>query len=223
MHRFLHIPVAPAMRAWHATHMKTLLVVLLLLAWPSLSMAAQSRAKDIARVEAYLSGLTTIEADFTQIAPDGSISTGRFYLKRPGKMRWDYALPSEVLLISDGEDIVYFDGELAQVNYLSLDDTLAAFLTRPDIRLEGEATALLDFESGNGVIRASLAQKGREKEGVLTLEFTDSPLTLRQLTMRDAAGNLTSIQLQGAEYGVALRDTLFIFRDPRGVIPRQSR
>jgi len=58
---------------------------------------------------------------------------------------------------------------------------------------------------------------------VLTLEFTDNPLALRQLTMRDAAGNLTSIHLQGARYGVALGDAIFIFRDPRGTAPRKSR
>ena len=202
--------------------MRIYALALLVLAIPTLALAS-SRADDISRVEAYLSTLTTLQANFTQIAPDGSISTGKFYLKRPGKMRWDYAPPSKILLISDGEDIVYFDGELGQVNYLSVDETLASFLTRPGIRLESEATKLVAFESGHGVIRASLVQKTREKEGMLTLEFTDNPLALRQMTMRDAAGNLTSIQLQGAKYGVALGDALFVFRDPRGSTPRKSR
>jgi outer membrane lipoprotein-sorting protein len=219
-----HILIAPRAWAWHASRMKNIALALLLCVIPSLAFAAAPpRAKEIARVEAYLSGLTTLVADFTQIAPDGSVMTGKFYLKRPGNMRWDYAPPSQVLLISDGEDIIYYDGELAQVNYLSLDDTLAAFLTQPNLRLESEATRIVSFESGRGVVRLSIAQKGREKEGVLTLEFTDGPLKLRQMKMLDAAGNLTSIQLQNAEYGVALSDKLFIFRDPRGATPRRMR
>jgi chaperone LolA len=203
--------------------MKKVALVLLLLAIPSLTLAAGTRAKDIARVEAYLSALTSLKADFTQIAPDGSVTGGKFYLKRPGKMRWEYAPPSKILLISNGDTIVYYDGELEQVNYLSVDDTLAAFLTQPNIKLESAATRLVDFTSKDGVIRVSVAQKNKEKEGMLTLEFTASPLKLRQLKMLDAGGNVTSIALQNAQTGMALSDDLFEFRDPRGAIPRRSR
>jgi outer membrane lipoprotein-sorting protein len=203
--------------------MKNIVMVLLLLFSPALARSAESRTKDIARVESYLSALTTLQADFTQIAPDGSVTGGRFYLKRPGRMRWEYAPPSKVLLISSGEDIVYYDGALEQVNYLSVDDTLAAFLTQPNIKLESGATRLVYFESKDGVIRLGIAQKGREKEGVLTLEFSVAPLKLRQLKMQDAGGNVTSIALQNAQSGSALGDSLFEFRDPRGAIPRRSR
>lgn len=203
--------------------MRKITLALLLFLSPALALAADTRARDIARVEAYLSSLTTLQADFTQIAPDGSVTGGKFYLKRPGRMRWEYAPPSKVLLISSGEDIVYYDGELEQVNYLSVDDTLAAFLTQPNIKLESAATRLINFESKDGVIRVGIVQKSHEKEGMLTLEFTASPLKLRQLKMLDAAGNVTSIALQNAQTGRALSDALFVFRDPRGVIPRRAR
>ncbi|MFN8930408.1 MAG: LolA family protein [Alphaproteobacteria bacterium] len=203
--------------------MRKIALALLLFLSPALALAADTRARDIARVEAYLSSLTTLQAEFTQIAPDGSVTGGKFYLKRPGRMRWEYAPPSKVLLISSGEDIVYYDGELEQVNYLSVDDTLAAFLTQPNIKLESAATRLINFESKDGVIRVGIVQKSREKEGMLTLEFTASPLKLRQLKMLDAAGNVTSIALQNAQTGRALSDALFVFRDPRGVIPRRAR
>ena len=50
---------------------------------------------DIARVEYYLNSVKTLSADFIQISPDSSISRGRFYLKRPGRLRFEYDPPSK--------------------------------------------------------------------------------------------------------------------------------
>src|SRR5690554_6741794 len=60
----------------------------------------ESDAALLDRVAAYLTDLTTIVADFTQVAPDGSLSTGKFYLKRPNKMRWQYDPPTPVLMLT---------------------------------------------------------------------------------------------------------------------------
>ncbi|MBV8938250.1 MAG: outer membrane lipoprotein carrier protein LolA, partial [Alphaproteobacteria bacterium] len=49
--------------------------------------AAVPHGESLKRVEDYLNGITTIVADFTQVAPDGSLAGGKFFLKRPGKMR----------------------------------------------------------------------------------------------------------------------------------------
>ncbi|MDE3060750.1 MAG: outer membrane lipoprotein carrier protein LolA, partial [Pseudomonadota bacterium] len=71
--------------------------------------------KTIHRIEDYLSNLTTIVSDFTQVAPDGTLSTGKFYLKRPGKMRWQYNPPTPILMVSSGSELVYYDIELDQI------------------------------------------------------------------------------------------------------------
>lgn len=174
---------------------------------------------DIARVETYLSGITTISADFVQVSADGSLASGKFYLKRPGKMRWQYAPPSSVQLISNGSTIVYYDPAVQQVSYVPVDETMAGFLAQKDIRFESASTRLAKFEAAAGVIRATLVQKKKPTEGSLTLEFADNPLQLRQMTVSDATGQETHVQLQNAQFGGALDDALFVFKDPRGVIP----
>ena len=137
-------------------------------------------------------------------------------------MRWQYSPPTPILLVSDGKVIVYYDAELDQVNYVPVDDTLAGFLAQPVIKLDGKTTRLTGFTAEPGYISATVVQKSKPDEGALTLEFSDAPLQLKQMVIRDASGQVTRIQLQNARYGEALDNKLFVFEDPRGITRRRS-
>lgn len=203
--------------------MKKLFLLLSLLVVTPAFAADDNDAIAIKQIENYLSSLTTIVADFNQVSPNGEIATGKFYLKRPGKMRWQYNPPTPILLVSNGKTVTYFDAELDQVNYVPLDDTLAGFLTKEHIEMNSKATKLLKFSRKNGVSRVTIAQRAKPDEGKLTLEMSEKPLQLRQMKIVDAGGGETSIQLQNAQYGMPLKDDLFNFIDPRGVTPRKRR
>ncbi len=69
------------------------------------ALSADDKAA-LGRVEGYLSGIHTISAEFTQAAPSGDISSGKFYLQRPGKLRMEYSPPTPVLMVTSGSDIV---------------------------------------------------------------------------------------------------------------------
>jgi outer membrane lipoprotein-sorting protein len=170
--------------------------------------------KTIARVEKYLTGLTTIISDFTQVAPDGSLATGKFYMQRPGKMRWQYNPPTPVLMVADGKVLTYYDYELQQVNYINLDSTIIGFLAQKDIRFDRNV-GIMDVKRENGVIRIKLAQKEKTDEGTLTLEFSDKPIAIRNMIITDATQQVTTVSLNHATYGSALDAKLFEFDDPR--------
>lgn len=198
-----------------------------LLALPLLIAAAPlpwaKHDADIKRVEAYLTALTTIVADFSQVDANGGLSDGKFYLKKPGKMRWQYNPPVPILLVSNGKVMTYYDSELDQINYVPVDDTLVGFFAANQIKLNSDSTKLTAFESKEGIIRATLVQKSKPTEGSLMLEFTDKPLQLKQMAVTDATGQRTNISLQNAEFGKALPDSLFKFEDPRGIQMRRRR
>ena len=168
----------------------------------------------IQKVENYLSTLTTVVSDFTQVAPDGSLTSGKFYLKRPGKMRWQYNPPTPILMVSNGSTLVYYDYELEQVSHVSLDSTLIGFLAQEKISF-GKNVGLTDFSKAAGVIRVTVAQREKPSEGQIMLEFSESPLMLRNIVIRDATNQITSVSLNDAKFGVDLDSELFIFRDPR--------
>jgi len=166
------------------------------------------------RVQGYLTNLTTLKADFTQTAPDGSLTTGTFYLKRPGKMRWEYAPPTPVLIVSNGSELVYFDKELEQVTYVPMASTMAGFLAEKNIRFDGPV-GIEQLSEANGVIRITLSQREKPDEGKLTLELVDKPMLLRNMVIRDASNQVTHVALNNAKFGIKLDNELFVFRDPR--------
>ncbi len=173
-----------------------------------------SRAKTVHRLEEYLSTMTTIVSDFTQVAPDGTLTNGRFFLERPGKMRWQYNPPTPILMVSNGSELVYYDYELEQVSHIPLDSTLIGFLARPVIRFDKDV-GIVAFSEKSDVISVTLAQLDKPDDGQLMLEFSDKPLTLRNMVITDATQQVTTVSLNNARYGIKIDPENFIFRDPR--------
>jgi len=153
--------------------------------------------KTIHRIEEYLSSLTTIVSDFTQVAPDGTLTTGKFYLQRPGRMRWQYNPPTPILMVSNGSELVYYDYELEQVSHIPLDSTLIGFLAQPRIRFDNDV-GIVHFSEDAGAIRIEVAQTHKPDEGRLTLEFSDNPLLIRNMIVVDSANQVTTVSLNNA-------------------------
>lgn len=197
--------------------MKKLLILccMVLLAWPAQAAEPTFSAEDrqaIDRVEEYLSGISTIVATFVQIAPDGGMASGKFYLSRPGKMRWQYEPPTPILMVANGTSLIFYDYELEQTSYIPLEDTLAGFLARKNVEF-GKDVIVTGVEQGAGSLRLSMVQRTKPKDGTLTLEFADKPLQLRNMKISDATGQETTVSLANARYGQPLDDTLFVFED----------
>lgn len=180
---------------------------------PTKAMTFTAEQKNtVAEVEKYLSGLDTVVADFVQVAPDGSLVGGKFYLQRPGKMRWQYDPPTPILMVADGKFLIFYDYELDQTSRIPLEDTLAGFLARKDIRFGGDVI-VTDIKEGPGSLQISMVQKAKPKDGSLTLELATNPLQLRNMLVFDAAGQQTTVALNNARYGVPLDKSLFIYDD----------
>ena len=182
---------------------------------------AAGREKDLERLEKYLNGITTLTANFTQIAPDGGLAGGKFFLKRPGKMRWQYDPPTPVLMVASGSQMVYYDYELEQVSYIPLDSTLGAFLAREHIDLADKFVKIEDFKRSPGALRLTISQASKPEAGKLTLAFSDTPLQLRTLEVLDAQGQTTTVALNDAQFGAPLDDKLFVFQDNRKKRPKR--
>jgi len=170
--------------------------------------------KTITRIENYLSGLSTIVSDFTQVAPDGALTSGKFYLQRPGRMRWQYNPPTPILMVASGTELVYYDYELEQVSHIPLDSTLIGFLAQDKITFD-KNVGVVDLSKEAGVIRITMAQRDKPTDGLLMLEFSANPLTLRNMVVRDATNQVTTVSLNNARFGLPLDPELFVFRDPR--------
>ena len=138
-------------------------------------LPSAAHAEELARVERYLNGLTTLKADFVQINPDGGTVTGELYYQRPDKMRLDYNPPSDILIVSDGWTIVYYDRRLEQVSHLFPNSTPLGFLLRDKIRLSGDVT-VTDVRRSAGELHVTLVQTDEPNQGSIQLSFAEEPL-----------------------------------------------
>ena len=168
----------------------------------------------ITRIEQYLTEITTLTSEFTQAAPDGSIATGKFFLQRPGKMRWQYNPPTPILMVANGRELVFYDYELEQVSHIPLDGSLISFLGRENITFDGDV-GITEFSNEAAAIRIQVAQRDKPTEGKLKLEFSDKPLALRRMVVTDATGQVTTVALTDAKFGADIDPALFVFKDPR--------
>lgn len=168
----------------------------------------------IQRIELYLSHLTTIASEFTQVAPDGALTNGKFFLQRPGKMRWQYNPPTPVLMVANGSELIFYDYQLEQISHIPLDGSLVSFLSREKITFGGDV-GITKFSNAANAIRIEVAQRAKPDEGKLMLEFSDKPLQLKSMIVTDATGQVTTVALQNAQYDIAIDPALFVFKDPR--------
>lgn len=170
----------------------------------------QANSEDIQKIEKYLNDIGTLTAPFIQEDSEGGMAEGTFYLSRPGRLRWDYAPPTPILIVAKGSLVAYYDKELDEVSHVSLDDTLAGFLTRQKISFGDDGVKIIGFEKNNGEIRVTIAQNKKEDQGSLKMVFKDSNLDLIRLEVTDSIGKNTIVRFSTLVYNKPIDKELFV-------------
>lgn len=189
----------------------SLLAFLMLVILSVNAKAALQGAEDIAKIEGYLNGITTLVAPFEQEDSAGAVAKGTFYLERPGRLKWDYDPPTPILIVAKGSLVAYYDRELDQLSHVSVDDTLAGILTRPKIDLNGNGVEVSDFHKDNKEIKVTLLQKDKEEQGSLTMVFKAGSLDLLRMEVVDAIGKKTVVRFLNLTYNTSLGKEVFAF------------
>jgi outer membrane lipoprotein-sorting protein len=179
---------------------------------------------DVGRIEGYLNQLHTATATFLQLADNGGVARGKFYLSRPGKMRFEYEPPTPILMVSTGNgSLVYYDSLLKQTSYLPVDSTPLGLLLRDNLKFGTEVT-ITKFERGPNSLRLTVVQTKEPDQGSLTLVFSDKPLALRQWTVLDQQHKSVTVTLEEMQTDMKLDPKLFQFSavGGAGVPPKQN-
>ena len=163
---------------------------------------------DLKRVEDYLERLSTLKSSFLQTSSNGNVASGKLFISRPGKLRFEYDPPASILMISDGIFLIYIDKDLDQVTHIFLKSTPVNFLVREDIRMDGDIT-VTKITRSRGLLRLTIRDTDEPGKGSMTLIFADKPLALRKWTVIDAQNVRTNVMLAGVETGMKLDPRLF--------------
>ena len=174
----------------------------------TIAFDAKQRAL-VDRVNGYLTSVQTLVGDFVQVAPDGGRSEGKFYLQKPGRIRFEYNPPSPIELVADGQSLVVRDRKLATQDLYPLSQTPLRFLLADRIDLLKD-TNLVGVYADALFVTLVIEQKqvfgGTHR---LLLMFGAQDFQLRQWTITDPQGYDTTVAIYNLDTSKKLDPELF--------------
>ena len=177
-----------------------------------MALSAEDRAT-LAQAQTYLQNLTSAQGSFVETT-GAQRREGRFYLQRPGKMRFEYTNPAGLLVVSDGNNVKRYDPRLNVFRQVPLGMTpLSTFLAR-NVRLDQGVRIDRVTRMQSGAFAITARDERRPNEGSVILAFAGSPLRLQEWTITDAQGGRTRTQLTSLQPASALAASLFRLTDP---------
>ena len=171
---------------------------------------AQS-AEDIAKVESYLNNIKTLSARFVQNTSNGAMAEGDIYVAKPNKIRMEYAEPESILIVGNGDYIVYNDKELDQVTNIDYKDIPASLLLANDVKIDGKNIKVEDFHKDGGMTSISL-KYAKGNTGPITLMFSNQPFELKQWKIIDPQGIEVSVSLYNQAVDEDINSDMFKFK-----------
>lgn len=160
-------------------------------------------------LSSYLNNLKAVDAQFTQINSDGTLSTGRIYIKRPGRIRFEYDPPNDSLVLASGGQLAIFDpkGNEGPQTY-PLSKTPLSLILAENVNLR-RARMVLGHKYDGKVTSLLVQDPEFPERGNINLIFTGPKAALRQWIIQDDSGNVTTVILNDVKTGVGLGDSLF--------------
>ena len=191
--------------------MKHLLLAPILLL--SLAFPALAEKIPLNTLSNYLNALTTLEAEFTQVNADGSVSTGKIFIKRPGRVRFEYGPPDKSLVLASAGTVAIFDAKSNQPpEQYPLERTPLNLILAANINLAAAKMVVGHVEDGTAT--KVVAQDPKHPEyGQIALVFTANPVTLRQWVITDDLGQQTTVILGDLKTGGNYSASLFNITD----------
>ncbi|HZQ02106.1 MAG TPA: outer membrane lipoprotein carrier protein LolA [Reyranella sp.] len=184
-----------------------LLVSLLAADAPAIAQAG------VAEVEQYFNSIHTLQARFVQSNPGGSTTTGTLYVRRPGRMRFQYDPPSQLKIVADGSQVTLWDPATRDFGQWPIGWTAASFLVKEPFRLSGDLTVESQSRH-NGVLELTIVQTRKPQEGKVIVRMAENPMELRGWTIIDGRGNRVDVTLTDLKTGLQLADSLFKYDGP---------
>lgn len=182
------------------------------LASPALVTSVDAQELSLGDVSGYLNQLVTAQGGFTQINGDGTLSTGQVYIKRPGRIRFEYNAPDNSLMLAGGGQVAIFDprSNTAPDRYPLNQTPLNIILER---NVDLAQRSMVTGHTSDGTTTTITAQDPAHPEyGNIQLVFTANPVELRQWIVTDDTGGQTTVILNDVVPGAAIGDAKFNIR-----------
>lgn len=153
------------------------------------------------KIADHFSSVKSMSGEFVQFGPNNQQTGGKFFLERPGKIRFNYDGKSNFRVISDGKSVVILNQRLKTSDLYPLSKTPLKLLLDTKIDLSGGRVKSIKEESDLTTIQ--LADKSVFGNSKITMMFDPKSYDLRQWTITDAQGKDTTVMIYNTKEGVS--------------------
>ena len=167
----------------------------------------------------YLNQLSTAKGAFTQVNDDGTISTGTIFIKRPGRIRFEYNPPEKALVLASGGTVVIYDPKTNEPpESYPLARTPLSIILAKNVNLS-RAKMVVGHTADDKSTTVKAQDPEHPEYGNIELVFTSNPIELRQWVINDDAGSRTTVILGELDKKARMNNTLF---NPEFALPQGS-
>jgi outer membrane lipoprotein-sorting protein len=169
---------------------------------------------DLQRISVYLNTLQTVQGRFMQVGADGKSEQGSFYLRKPGRVRFEYEKPNPNLIIADGTTVAVQNTALHTTDRYPIGNSPLRLLLSQTVDLtKDDHVSALKHEQG--ALSLTAREASGPAVGTITLTFADSgsSLELRQWSVVDAQGSHTTVVLNDMRQVTEIPARLFVIED----------
>ena len=176
---------------------------------PGLAPVAEAQASTDAaqRIADHFSSVRTMAGEFVQFGPKGEQTGGKFFIERPGKIRFNYEAPAAFRVISDGKSVVLNNQKLKTWDLYPLSKTPLKMLL--DERIDVTGGKVTGVKQEEDLTTIQLSDKSVFGNARLTMMFDPKTYELRQWTITDAQGKDTTVMIFNVQSGVKLDPKFF--------------
>ncbi|MDA8708830.1 outer membrane lipoprotein carrier protein LolA [Hellea sp.] len=167
---------------------------------------------DLARVDAAMNSTASFSGRFAQYAADGSFAQGQVYIRRPGKLRFEYDAPNPLLIVSDGVTLTQQDKALETIDRVPLAATPLNYFLKENIDLAND-TEVIGLQKTYNEWRVTARDGSGELDGAITMVFDANTLALKEWIIADNFGGETRVLLSDLKYNERINPRLFVLRD----------
>lgn len=172
---------------------------------PRTSFAQASPAAQ--KIADHFSSVKTMMGEFVQFGPRGEQTGGKFYIARPGKLRFNFEDPSPIRVIADGRNVVIGNLKLKTWDIYPLSKTPLSLLLSDRIDLGNQMVR--DVKQESDLTTIVMGNKTVFGDSTITMMFDSKTYDLRQWTITDAQAKDTSVMIYNVQNGVGLDDKVF--------------
>lgn len=159
------------------------------------------------KIADHFSSVKTMQGEFVQFGPRGEQTGGKFFLERPGKIRFNYEAPSPMRVIADGKSVVIGNSKLKTWDIYPLSKTPLALLLDSRIDLSGKMVR--DVKEDPDLTTIKLGDSSLFGDSTITMMFDPKSFDLRQWTITDNQGKDTSVMIFNVQTGMAFDKSVF--------------